>query len=102
MKTAAFILAFFLVTAVSAQAQETRKDNWPYWTLSKGVQKIQHRNVTFAQPNIKTGNGDWAISKGVAKMNAQKSDKPVGTVVLGGYPTWTISKGVARMQATGK
>ena len=82
--------------AIAAQAQDgrVRQENYPYWAISKDVQRIQYRDVTFAPAKITTGTGGWVVSKGVQR----KADGSQGTVTKTGYPSWIISKGAARKQ----
>ena len=97
MKRTALILLFGAFGLVAAQAQEpVKKDSYPYWSISKDVQRIQYKNIQFVPSSVVTGNGQWVISKGVHRAQA---DQRVGTVQTGGRPTWFISKGVARQQA---
>lgn len=90
---------FFLVPVVITNAQETNKtDNYPAWTISKGVQQNQYKNIAYAPAKIKLADVRASLSKDIHKIkNTQPSQK--GNVILTGYPTWTISKGVARQQA---
>jgi hypothetical protein len=85
-------------TFIGADAQEQVSDSWPYWSISKDVQRGKFRNITFIPVAIKTGNIDWTISKGVQRINKDVSGQARSTVVMNGYPAWTISKGAARMQ----
>jgi len=96
MKKISIILLFAVALPFVGSAQT--KDNYPYWTISKDVQRIQYKNVELLPAKITTGNTAWNISKGVAQATASK-DANVGKVTTSGYPTWTISKGVARMNA---
>jgi hypothetical protein len=100
MKRTALILLFGALGAFTAQAQDSsKKDSYPFWTLSKDVQRIQYKNIQFTPSTVVTGNGQWVISKGVH----QAQEAPVAAnVQTGGRPTWFISKGVARFQAEKK
>lgn len=82
------------VMAIGAQAQDKPNERRT-WHISKDVQRQQLKDD---QPvaQLKTGNADWAVSKGVHRSKRQPA---TGNVVTTGYPTWTISKGVARQQA---
>lgn len=91
-----FFLSGFVAFAAQAQDNKERQDNYPYWTVSKGVQRMQFKDVTFLPARITTGNGGWVTSKGVHRTAA--SEVASGTVVKTGYPSWVISKGVARQQ----
>ena len=101
MKKFMFILALATGTTLATQAQEGKSDSWPYWTISKDVQRTRFKNVRFEPVQIRSGNADWAISKGVHRVQPTPA-APTGRVTTGGYPTWTISKGVARQQAERK
>lgn len=100
MKRTALILLFGAFGVFAAHAQESvKKDSYPYWTISKDVQRVQYKNVQFVPSTIVTGNGQWTISKGVARA---QDERATGNVQTGGRPTWFISKGVARQQAERK
>ena len=88
-------IIFFLTGCMAWAAQAQEKENYPYWAISKDVQRIQYKDVTLAPAKITTGTGGWVISKGVQQP---KEEAPKGTVAKTGYPSWTISKGVARKQ----
>lgn len=104
MKTIALI--FFLAGSVtlSAYAQETpqnkqvRKDNFPYWAVSKGVQRVAYKDVAVVPAKIGVTEVTTTSSKGVQRVQDRKV-KRSSLVATKGYPTWTISKGVARQQA---
>ena len=83
------------VTSISAQAQDKPNESRT-WHISKGVQRQQQKSEQSPIVEIKSGNSDWAISKGVHRS---KSQPATGNVATTGYPTWTISKGAARHQA---
>ena len=93
-------IIFFLIGSVTfaAQAQDgkTRQENYPYWTITKDVQRIPYRDVKLIPAKVTTGTGGWVVSKGV-QSNAV-ADEVRGTVTKTGYPSWIISKGVARRQ----
>lgn len=98
MKKLSIIFLLSGLVAFTAQAQENKsQDNYPYWTISKDVQRIQFNNVTFLPAKITTGNAGWVTSKGVHRA-AATSEVASGTVAKSGYPSWVISKGVARQQ----
>ncbi|HYG17392.1 MAG TPA: hypothetical protein VD816_00620 [Ohtaekwangia sp.] len=103
MRKAGLILFFAGCLAISASAQDqTRTDNYPYWTISKGVQQHQFRDVKFIPAKITSADQTHLISKGVHQLQAARQPKRTGTVALGGDTSWTISKGVARYQAERK
>ncbi|HEY3406206.1 MAG TPA: hypothetical protein VGK59_22620 [Ohtaekwangia sp.] len=89
-----FFLTGSLAFAAQAQDGKARQDNYPYWTISKDVQRIPYGNVTFVPAKITTGTGGWVISKGVQR----KPEEAQGVVTKSGYPSWIISKGAARKQ----
>jgi hypothetical protein len=100
MKRTALILLFGAFGIVGAHAQEAvKKDSYPYWTISKDVQRIQYKDIQLAPSTIVTGNGQWVVSKGVHRA---QDERATGNVQTGGRPTWFISKGVARQQAEKK
>ncbi|HEY9044999.1 MAG TPA: hypothetical protein VIN08_03855 [Ohtaekwangia sp.] len=82
--------------AVNAQDVKTKSDSYPYWTISKDVQRMQYRNVKYIPARITTGDLALNVSKGVQRLN--RKPQPAGTVTMPGYPSWIISKGAARMQ----
>jgi hypothetical protein len=83
------------VTAIGAQAQDKPNESRT-WHISKGVQRQQLKGEQAPALEIRSGNADWAIAKGVHRSKSQPAS---GNVTTTGYPTWTISKGVARQQA---
>ena len=95
------MLALAAGTTLATQAQEVKGDSWPYWAVSKDVQRARFKDVRFEPVQIRTGSADWAISKGVHRIQPAPAS-PAGRVAMGGYPTWTISKGAARQQAERK
>lgn len=100
MKKIGLILFLAAATTLTyGQDTEARKDNYPYWTISKGVQKMKYADVTFAPAKVTVGDAALTTSKGVNKIQAANATKRTAVVRTSGYPTWTISKGVARMQA---
>jgi hypothetical protein len=101
MKKFVFIMTIVTSTTLATQAQEGKSDSWPYWTISKDVQRTRFKDVRFEPAQIRSGNADWAISKGVHRVKPAPATS-TGKVAMSGYPTWTISKGVARWQAERK
>lgn len=98
MKLTIKLLALFILVPVfmaTAQKNE-KKDSYPYWTISKDVQRLQYKNTLHTPVKIVLGDVRSSVTK-----NIHTHHQPVreGTVVRSGYPTWTISKGVARQQA---
>lgn len=101
MKKFVFMLAIVTGTTLATQAQEGKSDSWPYWAISKDVQRTRFKDVRFQAVQIRSGNADWAISKGVQRAQPAPV-APAGKVAMTGYPTWTISKGAARREAERK
>src|SRR5262245_10473722 len=97
MKKTAFILLFSFGAMVVAHAQDNKGDNYPYWTISKGVKAIEYRNVKLLPARVTSGDMAWTVSKAIQQRNAE-STQQVGTITMNGYPSWTISKGVARLR----
>lgn len=95
MKKVALIFSFVALVTVVAQAQ-TKNDTTPVWTISKGVQQLQFKDVNYLPARITTTNQVVALSKGIHNVNQQAEVK--GRVSKSGYPAWTISKGAARFQ----
>lgn len=98
MRKISIILFFSAALPFTAMAQSTeRTDSYPYWTISKDVQRMQYRNVAFVPAKITTGDAAWSISKGVQQLSTKGDQTLTGQVRMTGYPSWIISKGVARM-----
>ena len=98
MRKISIILLFSAALPFAAMAQSNeRTDSYPYWTISKDVQRMQYKDVAFVPAKIATGGTAWSISKGVQQLSANREQKSTGQVRMTGYPSWTISKGVARM-----
>jgi len=94
MKKIVLALGLFGFATVLFAQQAPVKDNYPYHTLSKEVQKIQYKDVEYTPAEIKAG--DPALTSGKAvQQRTEVKDRNVA-VVTKGYPTWTISKGIAR------
>lgn len=92
------IVCFLAALSTGAYAQEgENKNTYPYWTISKDVQRIQLVKEDAKAAEVVTGNADWTRSKGPASL--LKDVQPKGKVVLGKTPSHVISKGVARMNA---
>ena len=92
-----FVFAGFVTVVTNAQ-DTPKKNRYPYWTISKDVQRIQFKNSVYVPATISTG-GNVPASKGVQQLRASHSPKRTGIVSTNGYPSWTISKGAARFQA---
>lgn len=98
-KIGLILLLAGVATLTYGQDTPVRKDNYPYWAISKGVQKMQFKDVTFAPAKVSVGDVAVTSSKGVNRIQAASTTDRTAVVRTTGYPTWTISKGVARMQA---
>lgn len=83
-------------TFTFAQAREGKTSNYPYWTVSKEVQRFQHRDEVFQPATIRVGN--VVSSKGVSQVASHRQQAGRVAVVMNGTPSHVISKGVARMQ----
>ncbi|HEY9006600.1 hypothetical protein [Ohtaekwangia sp.] len=92
------IILIAVVTLVNAQDVKTKSESYPYWTISKDVQRLPYRNVKYIPAKISTGDLALNVSKGVQRLNAQRAPRQTGYITMPGYPAWIISKGVARMQ----
>ena len=97
MKTILSIICLTAACAFSASAQSAPTESYPYWTISKSVQQLQFKNKQYVPSTIYTGDNNWAISKGVQRMN--QSSTAQQKLKTGSRPTWYISKGAARFQA---
>ena len=97
MKKLFSIIGLIVLGTIAANAQSTTSESYPYWTISKGVQQLQFKNLEYKPAAIVTGNGGWTVSKGVHQTNANVA--ATGRVQTSGRPTWFISKGAARQQA---
>lgn len=98
-KLGLIIILAGLVNLTHAQETEERKVKWPYWTISKDVQRLPYRNTVFTPVKMSVGDVTLTSSKGVQQINTTRSPKRTGYVETNGYPAWTISKGPARLQA---
>jgi hypothetical protein len=97
MKKLLSIICLVAVVSITANAQRLSTESYPYWTISKGVQQLQYKNLQYVPSTVYTGNGSWTISKGVQKIN--ETSTPTVKVKTGGTPSWVVSKGAARFQA---
>ena len=74
-----------------------RQTNDPYWMISKDVQKLQFSDAEFVETSVNTGY--LPVSKGVQLVTQRKSSETSSAVRMSGsVPSHVISKGVARMQ----
>jgi hypothetical protein len=90
------IMVLFAFGVTGAIAQTTPSQN-PDWTISKGVQRMQYKDVKYIPVRIEAGDVALVSSKGIHQQVAQQNVKR-GRVGMTGYPSWTISKGAARMR----
>lgn len=97
-KIIALLCLFFVAAGAYAQDGQNKKSNYPYWTISKDVQRMQYSNVEFVPATIETGNSVVHVSKGIALTSVSRSSRATGVVKMTGMPASVISKGVARMQ----
>jgi hypothetical protein len=89
-------LGVFASISVLAQTPASeKKTTYPFWTISKEVQRMQFRGYQMEMPLITTGTAVFS-SKGVHNFNRKQGAS--GTVQMTGMPSYVISKGVARMQ----
>lgn len=96
MKRILLILSFIGVASLTTHAQSLEKSNYPHWTISKGVQKIQFKNIEYIPAEVTTGSSSIAVSKDIQKANRPAESS--GVVTTSGTPDWVVSKGVARVQ----
>ena len=97
-KIIAFLFLCFVAAGTFAQDNPVRKSNYPYWTISKDVQRMQYSNVEYTPATIVTGNSTTHLSKGISLASVRRSSEATGTIKMTGMPSSVISKGVARMQ----
>jgi hypothetical protein len=91
-----FCLGVFASISAFGQTPASEKTTtYPYWTISKDVQRMQFRGYQMEMPIVKTGNAIFS-SKGVHRFATKQEAS--GTVRMTGMPSYVISKGVARMQ----
>lgn len=96
-RTIKLLALFFLAPVFMATAQKTEKqDSYPYWAISKDIQRVQYKNTLHIPVKIALGDVRSSVSKSIHRNNGPVRQ---GTVSTTGYPTWTISKGIARQQA---
>jgi len=99
MKKISLVLALVGIgIAANAQQDNSKKDNYPYWTISKGAAQMQFKNVKYVPAKITVGDPAWTTGKGAAKFLAKGRSRAGVQVVTSGYPTQIISKDAARMQ----
>jgi hypothetical protein len=99
MKKLGLVIVLLAIIALHGNAQDQSKsDSYPYWTISKDVQRMQYKDIKFVPAKITTGDLASNVSKGIQQVIARRSPQRTGDVTMTGYPSWTISKGVARMQ----
>jgi hypothetical protein len=97
MKASIVVLGFvFVASGAFAQERVQKKSNYPYWTISKDIQRAQYKDIVRESATITTGDVSMFGSKGINKINARPSRKEL--VSMKGMPSHVISKGVARMQ----
>ena len=82
IKKFVFIVALVTSATLATQAQEVKSDSWPYWAVSKDVQRVRFKDVRLVPIQISSGNADWAISKGVHRA------QPAPTLCIG----WIVAR----------
>jgi hypothetical protein len=92
------VLGLCVVAGVSTVSFGQQNDGHTYRIISKDVQRLQIKNEWYEPARVTTGDVAAVGGKGVNQLNAKRSDQRSGTVKTGGTPSWVISKGVARMQ----
>jgi hypothetical protein len=98
MKRIFIITSLFTVIAFAANAQRTTS-SYPHWTIGNEIQKMQFRNVTFVPSVVVTQRGPLSSKGiAEFHSRPTKRIKPTKVTMSGGTPSWIISKGVARMQ----
>jgi len=101
MKTSIAIITLVFV-GINAFGQDNqsqdndRKTNYPYWIISKDVQKLQFNDAEYVATPAVTG--FTPLSKGVQLFSQTRSEDAGNQVKMTGVPSSVISKGVARMQ----
>ena len=93
-------LIFLIVAAplfLRAQDSTTTGSNFPYWTISKDVQRLTYQKTVHAPLTIEVTDISTLVSKNVHR----KKTSDTRHATLSGYPTWTISKPVARQTVEG-
>jgi len=95
MKKITLVLLGMTFFALAANAQSKNAKGPIY--ISKDVQRIQYQEPVHPV-KVVTGDVAWYSSKGVATVSSRAMTEPGKRVVVRQTPAWTISKGVARMQ----
>ena len=99
MKKHLLILSLLAMSAIQVMGQNSAKykSNYPYWTISKDIQRHQFRDVVYAPSAPAKGDVALVASKNVTRINRQTTflSRPVK---MGGTPAHVVSKGIARMQ----
>ena len=101
MKTTLAIMTFVII-GLNAFGQDNpdqgnrRTTNYPYWIISKDVQKIQFSGADYVDTPALTGYAP--ASKGIQLITQRRQYETGSVVKMTGVPASVISKGVARMQ----
>lgn len=86
------LIFLLLTTPVLLRAQDSTNGNYPYWTITKEIQRHAYRNVAYNPATFNITDVSSIVSKNIQRKETTASKKVVAT----GYPAWTISKPAAR------
>jgi hypothetical protein len=101
MKTLVLSMLFSAGVCFTSFGQAPQQTvSYPYWTISKDIQRMVFRNSVYVPARITTGDLLKVSGKGVHAISVKSDDnatkpQPVKT---NGTPSWVVSKGVARWQ----
>jgi hypothetical protein len=92
-----FMMVCVLASAafVANAQQKDAQDNYPYWTISKAVQRVQYKDVAHTPATVTVKDVSSTVSKNVKRSEHEGSS---AIVVTGKRPSSSL-KGVAAMRA---
>jgi hypothetical protein len=93
-----FMMVCVLASAafVANAQQKDANDNYPYWTISKAVQRVQYQDVVHTPATVTVTDVATTVSKDVKRSESFGSS----TVVVTGKRPSSSLKGVAAMRAS--
>jgi hypothetical protein len=95
MKRFMMVCVLVSAAAVANAQQKPANDNYPYWTISKAVQRVQYQDVAHTPATVNVTDVASTVSKNVKRSEYVGSS---AVVVTGKRPASSL-KGVAAMRA---